>query len=341
MYKTASAVALALSFTFSAALPLCAAEFEKPAAQSPSDPKIRAASEEGEKALKSFQVAPGLKADLWAAEPLLANRNDARLSDAVKLALADKNETLRKEATRVSASSQPGNATGQLAATLEKGTISEKQNAITTLGTLKDGSGDKVLADLLDQLATKKLAPELQLDVLEAAAQRATPALKTQLAAMEAARDKKDDLAAFRECLQGGDAKEGRKVFLEKVEASCVRCHKVGEEGADIGPNLSDVGKRKDRVYILESIVLPNKQIAPGFESVIVTLKNGTSYAGILKSETADLLEINSPEDGLLKVKKADVKARDKGLSGMVDGLGQILTRQDLRNLVEFLGTLQ
>ena len=114
MYKTASAVALALSFTFSAALPLCAAEFEKPAAQSPSDPKIRAASEEGEKALKSFQVAPGLKADLWAAEPLLANRNDARLSDAVKLALADKNETLRKEATRVSAASQPSNATGQL-----------------------------------------------------------------------------------------------------------------------------------------------------------------------------------------------------------------------------------
>ena len=45
----------------------------------------------------------------------------------------------------------------------------------------------------------------------------------------------------------------------------------------------------------LESIVLPNKQIAPGFESVTVTLKNDETYAGVLKSETPDQLVINTP----------------------------------------------
>ena len=289
-----------------------------------------------------FAVVANAQADgesRAAALKSLAGRNDPRLAEAVKLALAAANETLRKEAARVSASSQPGNASGQLSGILEKGTVSEKQNAIATLGALKDGSGDPVLGALLAKLLAKTLPPELQLDVLEAAARRATPAFKTQLEKFEAARDAKDDLAAFRECLNGGDAQEGQKVFAEKVEASCIRCHKVGDEGGEVGPNLTGIGQRKDRVYILESLVLPNKQIAPGFDSVIVTLKSGLSYAGILKSETADVLEINSPEDGLLKVKTADIKSRDKGLSGMVDNLGQVLTRQDLRNLVEFLGT--
>ena len=87
----------------------------------------------------------------------------------------------------------------------------------------------------------------------------------------------------------------------------------------------------------MESLVFPNKTIAPGYESVLVTLKNGTAYAGTLKSETAQSLEINSPEDGLMTVKKADIKTRERGLSGMPEELRQVLTKQDLRDLVEFL----
>ena len=70
-------------------------------------------------------------------------------------------------------------------------------------------------------------------------------------------------------------------------------------------------------------------------------MKNGTSYAGQLKSETDTQLVINSPEDGLLTVKKADVEKRDRGLSAMPDEMGNILSKNDLRNLVEFLSTLK
>jgi hypothetical protein len=40
-------------------------------------------------------------------------------------------------------------------------------------------------------------------------------------------------------------------------------------------------------------------------------------------------------------VKKSDIKTRDKGLSPMPEGMGQILGKQDLRNLVEFLSSLK
>jgi len=165
--------------------------------------------------------------------------------------------------------------------------------------------------------------------------------VKQKLSNYEASKPKDDPLAEYREALYGGNAAEGKKIFFERPEASCVRCHKINGEGGEVGPDLSKVAAQKDRQYLLESIVLPNKEIAGGFESVLVTLKSGASYAGVLKSETASELVINSPEDGLVTVKQSDLQSRDKGLSPMPEGMGQVLSRQDLRNLVEFLSGLK
>ena len=74
---------------------------------------------------------------------------------------------------------------------------------------------------------------------------------------------------------------------------------------------------------------------------MLVTLKNGAAYAGVLKSETQSTLEINSPEDGLLKVDKADVQSRAKGLSAMPEELGQALSKKDVRDVIEFLSQLK
>ena len=66
-------------------------------------------------------------------------------------------------------------------------------------------------------------------------------------------------------------------------------------------------------------------------------MKDGSSFAGILKSEDSNELVLNSPDAGLVKIKKSDIEKRNRGLSGMPDGLGEILSKRDLRNLVEFL----
>ncbi len=267
----------------------------------------------------------------------MARGRDEKLAEAVRLARADSNEALRKEAARIQAQLQPDDAMTQLRSALEQGSMGDKQNAFATLGALNNPEADELISQWLDKLLAKNVPPELTLDLLEAAARRETQTVKDKLRKFEASRPAADDLRAYRECMVGGDAEEGKKVFLEKVEASCVRCHKFGGEGGEVGPELTGIGGRKDRNYILESIVFPNKHIAEGFESVIVTLKNGTSYAGQLKSESPQILEINSPEDGLIPIKKADIKIRERGLSGMPEELRQVLTKQDLRNLVEFL----
>jgi quinoprotein glucose dehydrogenase len=179
----------------------------------------------------------------------------------------------------------------------------------------------------------------VQLDLLESAAKSRSPAVKDKLTEYENSRKKNDPLAAYAETLTGGDPKLGEKIFRDKAEVSCIRCHKIAGNGGEVGPNLFDVGKRKDRTYLLESILLPNKEIAPGFEGVVVKVlkPKKKTYNGVLKAETDTELTIDVPDQGVFHVKKTDIVSREHGPSAMVEGLEKQLTKRELRDLVEFL----
>ena len=71
----------------------------------------------------------------------------------------------------------------------------------------------------------------------------------------------------------------------------------------------------------------------------MILLKDDSGYAGIIKKETATELLINSPEDGLVTVKTADIKERIKGPSGMPPGMQMVITKRELRDLIEYLAT--
>jgi quinoprotein glucose dehydrogenase len=273
----------------------------------------------------------------------LGKLNDAKLAEAVKLASADSNETLRKEATTLMAKlgGGGGGSVAPFIAALATGTIGERQSALDQLASFKDSSADEVILAQFDKLLTGQLPSELTLELLEAAAKRSSPEIKARLQKFEASRDAKDPLAPWSTALAGGNAEAGRKILYERAEASCFRCHKVGNEGGEVGPVLTDVAKRLTREQLLESIALPNARIAEGFESVIVTLKTGVSFAGVLKSENDKEIVVNSPEDGLLKLAKTDIAKKDRGLSPMPAELANVLSRRDLRDLIEFLASLK
>jgi quinoprotein glucose dehydrogenase len=270
----------------------------------------------------------------------LAALKDSRLAEAISLAQNDSSEALRKEALKFQSQLKPSGALAQIERTLENGTVGEKQSALATLGAMKEKEAAALLLTWLDKLIAGSVPAELQLDVLEAADKHDTAEIKTKLQAYEAAINKQDELAPFKISLYGGNAEDGRKIFFERAEAACVRCHTIagqGGEGGQVGPELTHVGSAKDRAYILESIVFPNKQIAEGFQSLLVTTKSGTTVAGIVKSETDSELVLNSPEDGIVKIKKSEITARERGISSMPEGLATLLSKRDLRDLVEYL----
>ncbi len=261
------------------------------------------------------------------------------LAESVTLALADADTSVRREAVKLAAAGNPTTAVPLLGRVLtEEKDIRLRQAAITALGDLPGPAADAVLAQQLALLTEKKLSPELHLEVLEAAAKRPSLAAKEKDGVSGGTPDL---LHAFRPALAGGDAAEGKRIFHEHAGAQCLRCHAVRGNGGIVGPGLTGVGKRLTREQLLESIVLPNRTIAAGFENATIVLKGGASHAGLVKSETATELVLDSPEDGKLTLKKSDIEKRLRGLSAMPEGMDKLMTRRELRDLVEYLAGLK
>jgi len=261
----------------------------------------------------------------------------AELTATARRATAEGGPQLRSEGLRILADRAPDEALPILDAVLEEGSTRERQRAVATLAGMGTEAADRVLADWLDRLIAGQAPAELSLDLLEAARERGTPELTARLERFEAARDASDPLAAYRECLNGGNAFAGRTIFFEKTEAQCLRCHKIDGEGGEVGPDLSTIGRENERSYLLEAIVQPNAQIAEGFETLIVATTDGRILSGIVKEETDKALTLIDAEGQYLVLPKAEIEETTRGASAMPEDLLDQLSKREIRDLVEFL----
>ena len=283
---------------------------------------------------------PKLSADVRiGALQALAGQNDPKLADAIDNAMNDSNDRVR--AAAILAMPKLPNAEPRIEPLVSKGTIREQQAAYAALGRTQGSPADAAISKALDQLLAGQVKPELQLDVLDAAAKRQSPEIAERLRKVESQWDvAADALAPFRVSLQGGDADAGNKIFHERADASCLRCHTVHGTGGIVGPVLDGIGARQNREYLLESIVYPNAKIAPGFESVILRLKNGKAVTGIVKKETGSELQLIDADGHKIDVQKSQIQSRERGQSAMPEGFGKTLSKHDLRDLVEYLASL-
>jgi len=271
----------------------------------------------------------------------LESLHDGNVDRAMRQALSDPDPRVRTEGRRLLSHAHPDEALTQLGRVLEEGPVIERQGAFAILGEMKGPRVEHELVKWLDRLLVGQVPAEARLDLVDAAGRHLTPAIKDRLQRYEATTVKNDPLSPYRDALVGGDAEAGRRVFLSKAEVSCLRCHKVQGVGGDVGPDLAGIGGKQKRDYLLESIVAPNKQIAKGFETLVLTLKNGKSRTGVLKSEDAREVRLMTAEGQLLIVSKNDIDERQTGKSAMPEDLLKNLSRGEIRDLVEFLAELK
>jgi quinoprotein glucose dehydrogenase len=299
-------------------------------------------------ALGMKQAGEKIAALVWKGNPwvriaalkALAALKDDRLAGAVTVAVADKDPNVRKEATKLLAQLQLPNSVALLEKSAsEDGPIGARQNAIAALGQMAAPEAEKAIATLMEALLLGKLPAALQLDVLEAAARK--KGLKEKVATYQSGWRKEDLLAGYRETMEGGDAETGRRIFREKAEASCTKCHKVKGQGGEVGPALDGIGGQKSREYLLESLLLPNKDIAQGFAQVVLLLKSEAVESGRIEAETPAEVSLILADGSRKKIAKKDIQARKVGLSPMPEDLAKKLSRRDLRDLIEFLSTLK
>ena len=137
--------------------------------------------------------------------------------------------------------------------------------------------------------------------------------------------------------IEGGDSERGRQVF--DGPGGCQRCHAIGSDaGRRAGPDLKGVGKRRDREFLLESVLLPEAEIAPGFGTVGLVLRDGEVVSGSVVAESDAALTIER-EGERRRIERADIASASPPASGMPP-MGLVLPLADLRDLVEFLASL-
>ncbi len=281
-----------------------------------------------------------------AALTALDQLTDPRRIEAAQRALLLPGHLSRTEALRVLAKVDPAAAIRPLRDRLATGTTAEQQGAIAVLAVMPGDTARRELAHWLDQLIAGRVRPEIQLDLIEAARGRSESEFQKKLEEYQASKPRNDALASYREVLSGGDSQRGRTVFKTKAAVECIRCHKVKEPGGDsvggeVGPELSAIGTRQTRAYLLESIVDPNKQIAQGFESVILATSDGKVHAGVLRGEDEKKIHLITAEGTPLTLPKDTIDDRKRGPSAMPADLVQKLSKSELRDLIEFLASLK
>jgi putative membrane-bound dehydrogenase-like protein len=134
-----------------------------------------------------------------------------------------------------------------------------------------------------------------------------------------------------------GDAEQGRKVY----ETACLICHRAGDKGNDVGPNLAAV-RSWGREQLLVNILDPNREVAPSFVEYVVDTKDGQTLSGLIADETATSISLKRA-DGVQQtiLRQSIEKISSSGLSLMPEGLENGMSLQQVADLLAFLQSPQ
>jgi putative heme-binding domain-containing protein len=139
-----------------------------------------------------------------------------------------------------------------------------------------------------------------------------------------------------------GDAVRGKDVFFKTAGLECATCHQAGGQGGQIGPDLSDVGKRLTKRQILESILDPSKDIDPKFAAYLVEVDDGRQLSGLIVARDAASLTVRDARGKDTRVPVANVVGQvPSRKSLMPDHLLRDLTAEQAADLLAYLASLR
>jgi putative heme-binding domain-containing protein len=134
-----------------------------------------------------------------------------------------------------------------------------------------------------------------------------------------------------------GEPAKGEALFFNK-EMKCANCHKVGDRGTALGPDLTSIGKSRTRAELLDSLLYPSARVEPQFAAYNVRTKDEKTFTGIIAKRDDKQLVLRDAENKEVVVAGDNVESvRPSRLSLMPDGQMAGLTPQEAADLLEYL----
>jgi putative heme-binding domain-containing protein len=141
------------------------------------------------------------------------------------------------------------------------------------------------------------------------------------------------------EVLTKGDAVKGAAIF-RRPEIACLTCHRVGDEGGQVGPRLDSIGSAQPLETLIGMIIEPQRELTEGYESLRVTTKQGKVLVGIIAAGNDSELVLRDPAGKEHTIANADIVSREMIGSLMPAGLTDGLSNDELRDLFAYLTQL-
>jgi putative heme-binding domain-containing protein len=130
-----------------------------------------------------------------------------------------------------------------------------------------------------------------------------------------------------------GDLKRGKQIFQDH----CASCHKLFGQGKELGPDLTSAN-RKDRDFLLVSIVDPSSVIRREYVSISVETKDGRILTGLVKSQEDGKISLQPQQGESLELSPDEIeKIKISEVSLMPEDLYRKWSEQDLRDLFAYL----
>ena len=299
--------------------------------------KTAAAAAPCERWARDAKEEPRLRAEALRTLGVLA---PATLVETLRATLFDSEPQVRAAALETLVAARPDEAPKLLADALA-GSVAERRVAYAGLARLKDDMSAALLGVELRKLDADLVPHEAALDLVLACEKRGGNQLAMQLADRAAPRAAEPKLARYLDSLHGGDVARGRQVFRGKSELECLRCH-VAEngEGGVIGPNLGGLSGRATRYEALESICDPNRRFAAGYQGTVVFRADAAPVEGVVVEETADLVKLRGADGAVVEIPRAEIEGVKPGVSSMPANLADHISREEMRDLLEYLMSL-
>ncbi len=134
-----------------------------------------------------------------------------------------------------------------------------------------------------------------------------------------------------------GDPARGEQVY----QRECTACHRLGERGFQVGPNLALVRNRTDKA-LLEAILDPNREVQPRYVNYVVVDNSGRTITGLVAAETAASLTLARDKGVRETVLKQEIdQVKSTGQSLMPVGLEKNIDPQSMADLLVFLNQVR
>ena len=135
-----------------------------------------------------------------------------------------------------------------------------------------------------------------------------------------------------------GDPAGGRALVQS---SKCLDCHRIGETGSRVGPDLSDIGSRRSPALLQRAIVAPDDEVLPESRFVRVVTSEGTSVQGKLLNQDAFSIQMMTPDERLKSYAKSRLREFSIVQKGLMPSFEATLNTSQLADVVSYLSTLK